>query len=72
MLTHVHHPLGFSRPTMILHSRTLRIQVFLQSDTKLLPEWLELLEVLLVLALVLNLGLDTCMYVSIAPFASPL
>lgn len=38
----------------------LRVQVLLQLDTKLLAQRLELLEVLLVLLLVLDLGLDAC------------
>lgn len=38
----------------------LRVQVLLQLDAKLLAQRLELLEVLLVLLLVLDLGLDAC------------
>ena len=38
----------------------LRIKLFPESDTQLLAQTLKLLEVLLVLFLVLNLGLDTC------------
>ena len=38
----------------------LGVQVLLKDDSELLAERLELVEVLLVLALVLNLGLDSC------------
>lgn len=38
----------------------LRVQLLLQDDAELLLEGLELLEVLLVLAVVLDLGLDAC------------
>lgn len=38
----------------------LGVQVFLEDDSEFLAEGLELVEVLLVLALVLNLGLDSC------------
>lgn len=38
----------------------LGVQILLQRDAKLLAERLELVEVLLVLFLVLNLGLDSC------------
>lgn len=37
----------------------LRVQLLLEQHTKLFPKGLEFLKVLLVLALVLNLGLDT-------------
>jgi hypothetical protein len=36
----------------------LRVEVLLEDDAELLPQGLELIQVLLVLALVLNLGLD--------------
>lgn len=39
--------------------RFLRIQILLQANTQLFPQRLELLKVLLVLALVFNLGLDS-------------
>jgi hypothetical protein len=39
--------------------RLLRVEVLLEEDAELLAQRLELCEVLLVLALVLNLGLDT-------------
>lgn len=42
---------------LVLH---LGVDVLLQGDTELLPQGLELGEVLLVLALVLDLGLDAC------------
>jgi hypothetical protein len=38
----------------------LRIQILLQRDAHLFPERLQLVEVLLVLALVLDLCLDAC------------
>lgn len=38
----------------------LRVQVLLERDAELLTQGLELLEVLLVLGLVLDLGLDAC------------
>ncbi len=38
----------------------LRIQVLLEQDAQFLPQRLQLLEVLLVLTLVFNLGLDAC------------
>lgn len=37
-----------------------RVKVLLERDAQLLPQRLQLLQVLLVLALVLNLGLDAC------------
>jgi hypothetical protein len=40
--------------------QVLGVQVLLQGNAELLAQGLELSEVLLVLALVLNLGLDTC------------
>lgn len=39
----------------------LGVQVLLQLDAELLPQGLQLLQVLLVLALVLDLGLDACL-----------
>jgi hypothetical protein len=43
----------------------LRVEILLQDDTELVAKGLELIEVLLVLALVLDLGLDTCWNVSL-------
>lgn len=40
--------------------RSVGIEILLEADAELLPQRLQLLEVLLVLALVLDLGLDTC------------
>lgn len=39
----------------------LRVHVLLERDSKLLAQRLELVQILLVLALVLNLGLDACL-----------
>lgn len=47
----------------------LREQVLLELDAELLAQWAQLLEVLLVLALVLDLGLDSCFCIS---YFSPL
>lgn len=45
----------------------LGVQLFTESNTKLLAHALQGLEVLLVLVLVLNLGLDACGCKSISP-----
>lgn len=50
--------------------RLLRVQNFLKVDAQLFPYWLKLLEVLVVLGLVLDLGLDTCKCVSRIFFSS--
>lgn len=43
-----------------LHSLVLRVELLPQSDAKLLPQTVQFLEILVVLVLVLDLGLDTC------------
>lgn len=42
----------------------LGVQLLLEDDAELFPQGLQLLQVLLVLALVLDLGLDACSLVS--------
>lgn len=63
-LTCTHGRLGLARGSNTLRPShrllLLGVQLLLQRHTELFPEGLELLEVLLVLALVLDLGLDTC------------
>lgn len=49
--------LGWTARSLLL----LGVEVLLQLDAKLLSQGLELVQVLLVLVLVLDLGLDACM-----------
>lgn len=53
-------PACVSRPLVQDCLLLLGKQVLLERDTELFPEGLELIEILLVLALVLDLGLETC------------
>jgi hypothetical protein len=48
------------RPESFILLGLLRVQVLLEGDAELLAQGLELGQVLLVLALVLDLGLDAC------------
>lgn len=54
------HPNHMHSLIQIVALRLVRVHALLEIDAKLFPNSLQLLHILLILALVLNLGLDAC------------